>query len=157
MILVHRKSTRSEAKSKLKLLLFLNVSMPICLYLFRPVWGEDPWFWLLILLAYLAANVIGCIIVTRNLSLNEAFVCEIDEKEIRCRCPEVGFGVGESFAVAISDIVAIEKKTSDDEYCWYIRDTRGRRFFLTEEYENPAKQFIELIQELNSEVEVVTT
>jgi hypothetical protein len=80
------------------------------------------------------------------------FVCRISKEILECfgGAP----GSGKTFSLAVSDIEALENKSGENRTDWYIFDKSGSKYWLTTNYNNPAKRFIEVLMELNPNIKV---
>jgi hypothetical protein len=94
----------------------------------------------IVIFYYALANITRC----------RDFVCRIDDRTIECSVPLPS--AGESFRLAIDDIVKVEKRASGESHDWYIWDAAGKQYQLTRNYGNPVKKFIGAILERNPAV-----
>lgn len=154
--LEHRRSTGSEALRMLFRITAVVAGFAVMqLFLFPYVWRENPWFVVAFVVVEFVVVVCGLMYVRANILVGREFICRMDNTYIECRSPVES--CGQSFRVAVADIVRIERKGDSESRRWYIHDKAGRRYDLTTNYGNPADEFIRRIREVNSSVVEVHT
>lgn len=123
-------------------------------YFFPELSRNDPWFFRIFYLILAIVSAVAGFYVFINFRVRGEFVCTLDDEHLECISPVPL--CGQSFRVAICDIVKVEKKPSgDSSHTWYLYNREGRRFWLTENYGNPAGAFVALIKERNPAIEEV--
>lgn len=152
-MLEHRKRTRQEGAETIlaagATLGILGGVMSVLLAYRQVEWPFGiVWFVILAMV-----GLIALVYAWLNIVNGKEFACRLDEKDLECISPVPG--CGESFKIALADIVAIERESWSDSYRWYIGDAAGNRYWLTANYDNPVDEFLVRIRELNPAVKDV--
>jgi hypothetical protein len=129
-------------------------------YLFFPLSDVPaPRPFLIVWYGGLAALVMSAsIFAAWQITRRATFHCRLSSQILECLCPVKC--IGESFVVPVHEIAKIERHRQpggESEFRWYIWDSSGNRYWLTDGYGNPVRRFVAQIKELCPSVPHVET
>lgn len=151
-VLEHSRSVAAEGRKMLMIMAATSTALadlpPLA---FSQMWTDERAFsvaWIVILAV---VTLLGAIIGIRNARSAGTFFCRLSCDRLECHCPVAG--CGETFTLATSEIEKVERDDWGESYRLYVRDRAGRRYWLTDNYGNPADRFVELILANHPEVQ----
>src|SRR5690606_15413794 len=91
--------------------------------------GYEGWHmtFVIVLLVVVALFVLYCAV--ENIRAGTTFHCRLDRKRFTCVSPVKGFG--DSFDLAVDEITKIGRHNATDSNWWYVWDSQGNRFWVT--------------------------
>lgn len=113
------------------------------------VWERDNGFVIFIVVTGFLAVVLTAHGIWEMVR-NKEFVCRLDWEAIECSAPSKW--EGQTFKLPVAHIVKIEKCISSESRSYYLWDQDGQRYWLNENFGNPASKFVAAIRELNPAV-----
>src|SRR5688572_8630917 len=135
----HRRSTRHQGFYEIALLVGLYLVFFLVYQRFFADWvwkGGDRSFFIFIAVMTFFGVALAVHAVWEILQ-NGEFVCRLDHETFECSVPSKYSG--DSFKIPIADIARIERDTGAETTMWYLWDNKGRRYWLTGNYGNPAE------------------
>ena len=156
-LLSYRRTTKKEGIATLVGVVFTVLGLIGSMQLvvdFSPNFAADePWFYYLFngVALLLGGLVIFCYAMP-NLRMNREFRFTLTEDEIDCQSPTDAFG--ESYTIALTELVGIEERQSCDTSDWYLTTRDGRQYQLTPNYGNPQRDIMDALIELKPDLVV---
>jgi hypothetical protein len=142
--IVHRRSTVTEGRWTL-ITLGLTAAGFFVLqwFLFPRIWRQDRLFVVEFCAVEAIVAALALYYAAINLRAGDIFECRLDERAISCHRPVRH--TSESFSIALSDIVKVEKENWSESHRWHLWDRDGRRCWLTSNYGNPHDEIVAAI------------
>ena len=104
-------------------------------------------------LALMLANGLMAFHLAQLCLSKSGFVCRLDREFLECHVP-IAYS-GDSFRVAVQDIVEIRRGTSGDSTRIEIVDRGGSVYWLTSNFGNPHLRIARILAELNPSIHEV--
>jgi len=157
VLILHERSLRADA---------LDVALLVVMLTFFLACASALWWYsgfprldsMLVMLAI--AGIIFIAVLLGHAVVNARdggrFICMLTTERIVCECPIES--QGESFDLKIEEIEFIEIKQfagANFGGDYFLRDLKGREYWLTLSYGNPAAWILDRLEDLNPKIELI--
>lgn len=134
--IIHKQSTATAGKN------FVLVSGFTFTFFLIFSFSFSSWhtgFWYLFFGATLLSFLVSLTFAARQFSLKGEFVCELNDTQLRCECPDPW--ISRSFCLELTDITHVSYQKDLDGSSCSVRNRQDQYFDIPASYDNPVDQF----------------